>query len=300
MPKGASMKRAAGAAVFERIEKRLKSYKESHPEFDDILELFGRLVALQASSLEETSVELPGDASLKARPEEGFPVVGRANFPLDIERAEELFIRLLDELAGVNETLEKITGRIGRGMEEGLLDFEGLARSYLDERYDAIEEAAERIQANPWALTVFVKSAMNPSIVMVSENAAALLPERDWLECYCPICGSRPAVGLHSYELEGKRLGVCSFCGHTWRMERICCPFCENRDQEKLTYFFKEDDPARRVYVCKACHGYLKVFEEKDLPQWLEPILEDLVTAYLDEAAENEAYRRPGPRFLGI
>lgn len=294
------MEKLAGPDIFQAIEEALPSYREQHPEYRDVLELFEGLETLKKEFIRRADVRLPKGIDAKGLFEEGFPVLPRSDFPLDLDSAGELFTRLIAGMASHNETLAGACEKIRLGVEERGLVFETLAGEFLREGFEAIGKAADEAGADPWVLRVFIKGALDPSIAAAREMVLALLPEEGWDESFCPVCGSRPAVGLHSRAGEGSRNALCSFCGHTWRITRIGCAFCSTQDQKKIRYFHAEDDDARRVYMCDECKSYLKVFEEDELPVWLNPILEDLVTAHLDDAAEREGYTRPAPRFLGI
>jgi FdhE protein len=294
------MKRPAEPGIFHRIEDALGPYIEQHPKSRDILELFGGLIALERESMGDLDVALPKDIDVEGLLEKGFPVLGRSGLPVDMGSAKKLFATIVEKMASANVVLEGACRKVAKGVEDGFLDFEGLAGEFLREDFDAIKEAAAEADADPWVLMVFIRAALGPSIAAASEIAARLLPDEGWHELFCPVCGSRPAVAVHSKEGEGRRDALCSLCAHAWRIDRISCAFCNTKEQKNIRYFHVEDDAARRVYLCDECKSYLKVFEERDLPEWLEPILEDLVTPHLDEAAEGEGYLRPAPRLLGI
>ena len=57
-------------------------------------------------------------------------------------------------------------------------------------------------------------------------------------------------------EKEGKRFGVCSFCGFEYRVRRIACVYCDEADQKKLKLFRVAEYPGVRVDVCETCCGW--------------------------------------------
>jgi FdhE protein len=92
----------------------------------------------------------------------------------------------------------------------------------------------------------------------------------------------------------GKRSLLCSFCGYQWRIERLVCPFCGNKEQESLQYFHAEGEEAHRIDLCDKCHQYIKTIDLRKI-EAIDPILEDLATLHLDILASQKGYKRPIP-----
>jgi FdhE protein len=113
----------------------------------------------------------------------------------------------------------------------------------------------------------------------------------------CPVCGARPIMGLLRPE-DGMRVLECSLCGTRWGTPRIACPFCHTTDREKLRYHFLEGDQARRLYVCDACHGYIKITDLAKTGELVVP-LEDIATSRLDAVAEDKGYERKTSTVFG-
>ena len=78
------------------------------------------------------------------------------------------------------------------------------------------------------------------------------------------------------------------------------CSFCDNKKQEKLRYFYEEDEDLCRVQVCEACRGYLKVMDTREVGDAMAMAVDDIATAHLDLVAEAEGYQRKAPRLWGI
>lgn len=78
----------------------------------------------------------------------------------------------------------------------------------------------------------------------------------------CPTCGEKPHYGLLTSE-EGKKLLECWLCGTRWIHYRVNCPFCDNKDHEKLGYFTVEDSEVCRVCYCQSCCQYYKLFDTR-------------------------------------
>ena len=138
-----------------------------------------------------------------------------------------------------------------------------------------------------------IQNSIRPSIEAGVEQLRSEVDPETWLKGYCPLCGSLPSLSLLKEEV-GKRYLLCSFCGYQWRVERIFCPFCNNKDQESLHYFCGEGEETHRIDLCDKCHQYIKTIDTRNL-QESDPVLEDLSTLHLDLLASQKGYKRPVP-----
>ena len=87
---------------------------------------------------------------------------------------------------------------------------------------------------------------------------------------------------------------LCSYCGYQWRIDRLSCPVCGNKEQESLQYFCGEGEEAFRIDLCDKCHRYIKTIDYRSLEE-SDPALEDLATLHLDILAVQKGYRRAVP-----
>jgi FdhE protein len=121
----------------------------------------------------------------------------------------------------------------------------------------------------------------------------------DWDKGYCPICGGGPAMEGFVGEEGGVRMLLCHRCDFTWQYPRVRCPFCDNRDHEKLRYMIIEGEPTCRIDVCEECKGYLKGVDLRETGGRLLLEADDLITPHLDVLARREGYVRKAPDTLG-
>jgi FdhE protein len=156
-----------------------------------------------------------------------------------------------------------------------------------------IEEKAKELGLDKNVFLFLIRSSIKPSIEAGVEQLRRGLDPEPWLKGYCPVCGSLPFLSLLKEEV-GKRYLLCSYCGYQWRMDRIVCPFCKNKDQESLRYFFGEGEETHRIELCDKCHQYIKTVDTRNL-QESDPVLEDLATLHLDILASQKGYKRPVP-----
>jgi FdhE protein len=110
----------------------------------------------------------------------------------------------------------------------------------------------------------------------------------------CPCCGGAPRFGRYERH-EGRRFLWCDLCNIQWSFRRLTCPFCLNKDHEKLGYLSIEGVENYRIDVCEVCRGYLRSLDERGLPgdARVDFVKEDVGTYHLCLAAEKEGWR-PG------
>lgn len=151
----------------------------------------------------------------------------------------------------------RVSGKLGDTVESILeaidndgMDLPPLISSLLNEDDAYLKRFADGLKIDGEVLALIAYSSINPSIVFNTDQLSTFLDkEASWEKGYCPICGSLPGFAL--LEDEGKRSFFCSFCRHQWLAPRRFCPFCENREEKTLAYFFSEEEKEYRVDVCE-------------------------------------------------
>jgi FdhE protein len=115
----------------------------------------------------------------------------------------------------------------------------------------------------------------------------------------CPLCGSRPLLGVLRPEGDGgKRFLVCAFCSHEWEFRRILCPTCGEEAEQKLPVYVAEQIPNVRVEACDTCKFYLRTVDlTKD--GHAVPLVDDLAGIPLSLWAQEKGYARLQPNLLG-
>jgi len=115
----------------------------------------------------------------------------------------------------------------------------------------------------------------------------------------CPLCGSRPLVGVLRPEGDGgKRFLLCSFCSQEWEFRRILCPTCGEEAEDKLPVYVAEETPHVRVEACDTCKFYLRTIDlTKD--GHAVPLVDDLAAIPHTLWAHEQGYSRLQPNLLG-
>lgn len=115
----------------------------------------------------------------------------------------------------------------------------------------------------------------------------------------CPLCGSRPLLGvLHPEGDGGKRFLLCSFCLREWEFRRILCPTCGEEAEEKLPVYIAEESPHVRVEACDTCKFYLRTIDLTKDGNAI-PMVDDLAAILHTLWASEQGYSRLQPNLLG-
>ena len=220
---------------------------------------------------------------------EGFSLIQKEDFPLDIETSTKLFATLCQIGKDSNPHMAEQVIKIEETINKKRMDLKELFKKGIKEQ--KIEKVADELELNKVVLSFLIQSSIKPSLEGGREQLESEFNPETWLKGYCPLCGSLPSLSLLKEEV-GKRYLFCSYCGYQWRIDRLLCPFCNNKDQESLQYFYGEGEQTHRIDICEKCHQYIKTIDLRTLGE-SDPPLEDLATLHLDILASQKGYQRP-------
>jgi len=277
----------------DRLKERIQQIKKKRPGYGKILDFYQSVKEAQEkvkAPLEIDSAQL-GKAWKKLLSKEGFSLIQKEDFPLDIESSVKLFETLCQVGKNANPHMAEQLKKIKEAIDDKRIDLKKLLGGGLKEQRR--EEIVEELGLDKNVFLFLFRSSIRPSIEAGVEQLRSELDPETWLKGYCPLCGSLPSLSLLKEEV-GKRYLLCSFCGYQWRMDRIFCPFCNNKDQESLHYFYGEGEETHRIDLCDKCRQYIKTIDYRNL-QESDPVLEDLATLHLDILASQKGYKRPVP-----
>jgi FdhE protein len=277
----------------EKLRKRIQSFKKKRPGYGEILDFYQKVKDAQERvkvSLKIDPVQLKKEwKELLAK--EGFPLLQRDDFSLDMEASVTLFQTLCQIGKEANPYMAEQVRKIEEVFDKKRIKLEELLKEGLKEK--RIDQIAEELKLDKKVLTFLIQYSTQPSIEAGMEQLRSELDPETWLKGCCPICGSLPHLSLLKEEV-GKRYLLCSYCGYQWRIDRLICPFCNNKEQESLHYIYEEGEEAYRIDLCDRCHQYVKTIDLRKLEE-TEPALEDLATLHLDILASQKGYKRPVP-----
>jgi FdhE protein len=116
----------------------------------------------------------------------------------------------------------------------------------------------------------------------------------------CPLCGSRPQVGVLRPEGDGaSRSLVCSLCATEWRFGRILCPACAESSETHLAIYIAEEWPYVRVEACETCRSYIKTVDLSKSGLAV-PVVDEIAAIPLDLWAREKGYTKLQANLLGI
>ncbi len=277
----------------EKLKKRIQQLKKKRPGYKETLDFYQKVREEQEKvkpSLNIKSIPLKKEwKDLLSR--EGFSLLERKDFPIDLETSIKLFSSLCTIGKEANPHMAEEAKKIEEILHQKRIDLKGLLIGRVKE--SNIEDTTEALRLDKKIFSFFIQESMRPSIEAGVERLFNELETENWLKGFCPICGSPPYLSLLKEEV-GKRFLLCSFCGYQWLIERLVCPFCGNKEQESLQYFHAEGEEAHRIDLCDKCHQYIKTIDLRKI-EAIDPILEDLATLHLDILASQKGYKRPIP-----
>ena len=277
----------------EKLKKRIQQLKKKRPGYKEILDFYQKVREEQEKvkpSLDIKPILLKKEwKDLLSR--EGFPLFERKDFPIDLETLIKLFRSLCQIGKEANPHMAEEAKKIEEILNEKRIDLKELLIGGINE--SKIEDIANEFRLDKKIFSFFIQESIKPSIEAGVERLFNELETENWLKGFCPICGSLPYLSLLKEEV-GKRYLLCSFCGCQWRIDRLVCPFCNNKEQESLHYLYAEGEEAYRIDLCEKCHQYIKTIDLRNVEE-ADPSLEDLATLHLDILVSKKGYKKPTP-----
>jgi FdhE protein len=277
----------------EKLKKRIQQLKKKRPGYKEILDFYQKVREEQEKvkpSLDIKPILLKKEwKDLLSR--EGFPLFERKDFPIDLETLIKLFRSLCQIGKEANPHMAEEAKKIEEILNEKRIDLKELLIGGINE--SKIEDIANEFRLDKKIFSFFIQESIRPSIEAGVERLFNELETENWLKGFCPICGSLPYLSLLKEEV-GKRYLLCSFCGYPWRIDRLICPFCNNKEQESLHYLYAEGEEAYRIDLCEKCDQYIKTIDLRKVGE-SDPCLEDLATVHLDILVSKKGYKKPTP-----
>lgn len=273
------------------IKKQFERLKKKNPMYREILDFYERITEEQEKIKPQLNITpaKTNPADMKIQTKEGFPLINKEDFMIDISSSVKLFQSICKVSMTANEKLNRNIQEIETAVFKGNISAEELLSRYYDESF--IHKVAENLAIEKAILTFLFHMSIQPSIRANIEKLHDKVSSKDWLRGYCPICGSLPQIS--QLKAEGQRYFLCSFCGFEWLGQRLQCPYCENSDHKQLHYLYAEGQEAYRVDLCDTCGQYIKTIDSRKIDYQPNLYLEDIVTMHLDIIASKKGFKRP-------
>lgn len=277
----------------QKLKEQISRLKEQRPAYKEILNFYEKIVEEQKRirpSINITPPKIKDDLSA-LQMKEGFPLLNKEDFPLDLASSIKLFQSLCQIGKEATSMMREDVQKIEDAIKDGKLYLDELLRKHSNPDYQ--NKIIEEMKFNRMILNYFIHMSIQPSIHANVEKLKGHVDLKNWLKGYCPICGSYPQMSL--LKGEGQRFYLCSFCGFEWPGERLKCPFCENKEHESLHYYFVDGQKTYRIYTCDKCKQYIKTIDARELDHEPDLTLEDITTVHLDILASKNGFKKPTP-----
>lgn len=227
----------------------------------------------------------------------------RAHVPLlsgAVVSIEEAAVRrLLQRLirVGARAGTRKM-GTLSRALEDGD-DVEALFAASIRQVSNPIMATAAARGADPEAFQAIVSLVSVPFLHACGRRWTSGIPD-DWMDGYCPVCGSWPAF-VEVRGIERSRYLRCGRCGSQWYARALRCAYCGTTDHDELARLLPEKAVTPgAIDACRKCHRYVKTFTRLQGCAPATVMLEDLGTVDLDVAALEQGYSRPEGNAVSI
>lgn len=278
-----------------RLQERAQQLKEKRAGYAAILDFYVQVRESQTAS--QASLKVAPLAIARERKNllaaEGFSLGQKEDFPVDVEAAIGLFATLAKIGKKANPHLATQLEKIDQALRNNTLGLKDLISGGA--REVATTRAASEMGLDPAILSFLVQGSIRPSFEAGMELLRGEVDVETWRKSHCPVCGSPPSLSLLQGE-GGKRYSLCSCCSCQWRIDRLSCSVCGNKEPKSLHYFCAEGEEAYRIELCDACRHYIKTIDYRNLEE-SDPSLEDLATLHLDLLAVKKGYQRAVPNF---
>jgi FdhE protein len=232
---------------------------------------------------------------LAAKLARGVPAAAREPIPVPVTVLEPALLRLCRALAsgGWGEPADHVHSALA----EGRLDAASVLATSLARNQHAIRAGAAQHGFAPDLLWLAAELAVSPYVHALQralmppdcDPALAAALER-WRYGYCPLCGSWPAL---AEVVASRPLLRCSFCNLAWDLPVPSCAYCGESGERFTSTTLADSSGDRRLELCSACSGYLKVLDVAALSPFPLVAVSDLETMDLDVAAMERGYSRP-------
>jgi FdhE protein len=266
--------------------RRAQYLADNHAFAKEILIFYARLAEFHRrlySQLHQSSQPSPAS---------GMGPVGLFCAPLDFATLIPLFpdFLLLLQRAGPRP----ISDAAGQVSQQGPSAWTALFSSYWSAAAAPDASARDRVPDSDAASQIITEFVLRAFLQPYAEFLASRCAEPPLLNppSCCPLCGSRPLLGVLRPEGDGgKRDLLCSLCLHEWTFRRIFCPACNEESEPKLPIFVAEQFPHVRVEACDTCRFYIRSIDlTKD--GHAVPLVDDLAAIPLTLWADEHNYSR--------
>lgn len=282
-----------------RLARRLQALAVARPDLERAVALQQTLLSRQIDLLElfrdsgVPSLSLPA-GYLAAKLKHGIPILHGEPVPLPSKLLELSVREFCGHLAGGSGG--DLAAAVARALDERTLDAAALVSACFGRDQRRVRVMAAQHGLSPDIAWLIAELALAPFAHLLQTRAAGRAEHAAaeslaaWNHGFCFACGSWPAL---IEAAGGRHLLRCSFCAAGWALSPYRCLYCGEAGEAFVTAATDPAQPGRRLQLCGACGGYMKVVETEDPIEFPLVAVEDLASMDLDLAAIERRYLRP-------
>jgi formate dehydrogenase accessory protein FdhE len=271
----------------DSLIKKLEKQEKAEGKLPALLEFYKELLEIQNRVGQKTGLPNPVFTSeaVKAHALAGKPLVGFTELAIDWALLRQTY----KEVAALFHQYQELFGALPEeitALTPGRIINKRTVRAwYRGQPIVLVTPITDNTQT---LLGAIFSAAVKPFLIREATALSGQLELEMWRRGYCPICGGNPDFSYLAKDT-GARWLICARCDTEWLFQRLQCPYCENYDQNKLS-FFTNDNGTYRLYVCDQCKHYLKAVDLRQFKNEVLLPLERLTTLDMDRQAQANGY----------
>jgi len=271
-------------SINDKILTKIEEWQNSKGSLPDILGFYKDLLGNQTEATERIiSPQLKTTkAEAGAEIRQGIPLLKWDTLPVDWPVFQELF-------RSVSDTINEHTDSHTAGLKDIAADLpllQEITRAWYDGL--SLSKWTQAAGVDEQVLGAAIHSTIEPFLVKAAEALKDFIPQNQWRRPHCPVCGGKPDFASLDRTI-GARWLLCSRCNTEWLFQRLECPYCDNKDQEKLKYH-AGDDELYRLYICEKCKCYLKAIDLRKTESEVLLPFERILTIDMDRQGQEMGY----------
>jgi FdhE protein len=281
----------ASDPTVEKARAELDRLAAAQPALNPIIRWLGDLLPDLAPSSVVAPVLALEPAHAVGKLANGVPLLRGEPLVVDVTSFRKRWQRACEALAA--QQTDGMTMALADAVRLGRLSPEAMVAAVIEGRPETVQERAAELGLDAGLAGTVLRFTLFPLFVAIAESVEPLRAGTTWTQGHCPVCGSWPLLGEFR-GLEQARFLRCGLCAAAWEAPRLWCPYCGNRDHERLRYLHAEGEEAKaRALVCDACRGYVKMISTLAALPPLSMLVADVAMLPLDLAAAERAYTSP-------
>lgn len=269
------------------IIQKLENREKTEGKLPVLLEFYKKLLEIENGVGQQIEIPNPVFTSeaVKAHANAGKPLLGFSELAIDWSLLRQTYKEIVSLFHQYREIFSELPQEI-TALTPGHIINKRTVRAWYRGKPIVLNTPLSD-EAHKLLSTIFT-AAIKPFLSREAVALNSLLDMETWRRGYCPICGGNPDFSYLAKET-GARWLVCSRCDTEWLFQRLQCPYCENYDQNKLS-FFTNDSGTYRLYICDQCKRYLKAVDLRQFKDEVLLPLERLTTLDIDQQAQASGY----------